>query len=87
MHEVSALCRASIAWALANRGEVVDGLLKEETRTDLDLTHAMLDKYLDMYANEDTRSMPEDVRQGVRELLRRMASAGLLPNAPHVEFA
>jgi 1,4-dihydroxy-6-naphthoate synthase len=87
MQEVSTLCLASIAWALEHRDEVVDGLLKEESRADLALTRAMLDRYLDMYANEDTRCMPEDVRQGVRELLARMAANGLLKQAPVVEFA
>jgi 1,4-dihydroxy-6-naphthoate synthase len=87
MQEVSTLCLASIAWALEHREEVVEGLLKEETRSDLALTRTMLDKYLDMYANEDTRNMPEDVRNGVRELLRRMTTAGLLPQAPAVQFA
>jgi 1,4-dihydroxy-6-naphthoate synthase len=87
MQEVSTLCLASIAWALEHRSEVVEGLLQEETRTDLALTRAMLDQYLDMYANEDTRSMPDDVRQGVRELLKRMATAQLLKLAPVVEFA
>jgi 1,4-dihydroxy-6-naphthoate synthase len=87
VREVSALCRASIAWALANRDEVVDGLLKEETRTDLALTRAMLDRYLDMYANEDTRDLPEDAREGVRVLLHKMYEAGLLKSPATVEFA
>lgn len=87
MAEVSELCRASIAWALAHRDEVVQGLLDEESRTDLALTRAMLDRYLDMYANEDTRDLPEDARHGVRELLRRMYTAHILDHEPTVEFA
>jgi 1,4-dihydroxy-6-naphthoate synthase len=85
--EVSDLCQASIDWALDHREEVVSGLLAEERRADLQLTRAMLDRYLAMYANEDTRSFPEDARAGVRTLLDRMHRAALIQDAPRVEFA
>jgi 1,4-dihydroxy-6-naphthoate synthase len=85
--EVSDLCQASIDWALDHRDEVVNGLLAEERRADLQLTRAMLDRYLAMYANEDTRSFPEDAREGVRALLDRMHKAALIQEAPRVEFA
>jgi 1,4-dihydroxy-6-naphthoate synthase len=87
IREVSELCQASIEWAIANRDEVVRGLLAEEGRTDLELTRAMLDRYLDMYANEDTRVMPPDVREGVRVMLDKMYTAGLLQAPAAIDFA
>ncbi len=85
--KVSDLCRKSIAWSLAHREEVMRGILAEEGREDVKLDHAMLDRYLTMYANEDTREMSEDVRNGVRELVSRMKKAGLIEDAPRVDFA
>src|ERR1700722_5532020 len=43
---VSRVCRASIAWALAHRDETMDALLARETRADLHLDRALLDRYL-----------------------------------------
>jgi 1,4-dihydroxy-6-naphthoate synthase len=85
--KVSDLCRASIAWSLAHREEVMRGILAEDGREDVKLDHAMLDRYLTMYANEDTREMREDVRSGVRELVSRMKNAGLIDDATRVDFA
>jgi 1,4-dihydroxy-6-naphthoate synthase len=84
---VSRLCRESIAWALAHREEVMTALLAEETRADVGLDRAMLDRYLTMYANEDTRAFAPDARAAVVELFRRGVDAGLLPAGARVEFA
>ena len=85
--KVSRLCRASIAWALAHRDEVIDALLKEESRADVGLDRAMLDKYLAMYANDDTREMKDDVKAAIVELFKRARERGILgPNATP-EFA
>jgi 1,4-dihydroxy-6-naphthoate synthase len=85
--KVSRVCRASIAWSLAHRDEVMTALLSEESRADVKLDRAMLDRYLTMYANADTLEMPEDAREGVRELFRRARAAGLLEGTGEVEFA
>jgi 1,4-dihydroxy-6-naphthoate synthase len=85
--KVSRLCRASIAWALDHRDEVIDSLLAKETRSDVGLDRAMLDRYLAMYANEDTREMPADARRAVEELFRRGSAAGVLEGDPRVEWA
>ncbi len=85
--KVSRLCRASIGWALAHRDEVMNALLGEESRADVRLDRAMLDRYLTMYANDDTLDMKEDSRQAVRELFRRARSAGWLEGTGEVEFA
>jgi 1,4-dihydroxy-6-naphthoate synthase len=87
VRQVSRLCQESIRWALAHRDEVIDALLAEETRGEVGLDRAMLDRYLAMYANEDTLAMPEDVRRATFELIARGRAAGLLPETARVEFA
>ena len=73
---VSQLCRESIAWALAHQDEVSAALLSEEAREDVGLDRALLDRYLAMYANEDTREMKPDVVRAIRELFARGAALG-----------
>jgi 1,4-dihydroxy-6-naphthoate synthase len=85
--QVSRLLRSSIRWALAHRDETMRALLEGETRQELGLDAALLDRYLAMYANADTREATDDVRQAVTELYRRAHAAGLLPAAPTVDFA
>jgi 1,4-dihydroxy-6-naphthoate synthase len=87
VEKVSRLCRASIAWALEHREEVMQTLLGRESRTDLALDRALLDRYLAMYANADTLSPPDDVRVAIGELYARAHAAGLIPEAPPVEMA
>jgi 1,4-dihydroxy-6-naphthoate synthase len=85
--KVSRVCGRSIAWALAHRDEVMSALLAEETRDDVKLDRAMLDRYLEMYANEDTRKTPDDARRAVAELFHRAKAAGILSSAAEPEFA
>ena len=85
--KVSRLCRASIAWALANRDETMKALLARESRADVGLDHAMLDRYLAMYANADTLDAPPDVRQAIDELYARAHTAGLMAEAVRVQMA
>jgi len=85
--KVSRLLRASIAWALANRDETMRALLERETRAELKLDGALLDRYLTMYANADTLDAPSDVRAAVAELYARAADARLLDHPPPLEFA
>ncbi len=84
---VSELCRQSIAWALEHREELMTALLDEESRADVGLDRALLDRYLAMYANEDTREMKDDVKRGIRELFQRAHAAGVLAVAREPEFA
>jgi 1,4-dihydroxy-6-naphthoate synthase len=84
---VSRLCRASIAWALAHRDETMAALLERETRTDVGLDRAMLDRYLAMYANADTLDPPPDVRTAIDTLYARAHAAGLLDSAVRLELA
>ncbi len=85
--KVSRLSRASIAWALEHRDEVMDALLAEETRKDVVIDRALLDRYLTMYANADTLELPEDGRRAVVELFTRGHAAGFFPEAPPIAFA
>lgn len=85
--KVSRLCRASIAWALAHRDEVMSALLAEEARADVGMDRAMLDRYLAMYANDDTLDLAPDARAAVHELFARARRAGLTERDVAVEFA
>lgn len=84
---VSQLCRESIAWALAHKDEVSRALLAQESRDDVGLDAALLDRYLTMYANEDTREMKPDVVRACEELFRRGAALGALPANVPVDLA
>jgi 1,4-dihydroxy-6-naphthoate synthase len=84
---VSAVLREAIAWALAHRAEVM-GHIAAEDRGDAALGRlALLDRYLGMYANDDTATMAPDVRQAIDVLFERARAAGLLPAATTVEWA
>jgi predicted solute-binding protein len=81
------VCRASIAWALDHREEVMSALLAEESRTDLKMSRSMLDEYLRMYANADTRELPADARLAVSTLLEEAFRVGLVSQKVVAEFA
>ncbi len=85
--KVSRLCQASIAWALEHRATVIEALLGQESRKDLALDRALLDRYLAMYANADTLSPPADVQRAIEEMYARAVGAGLLAERVHVEMA
>jgi 1,4-dihydroxy-6-naphthoate synthase len=85
--DVSAVLREAIAYALANRDEVI-GTLVEEPRGESALAQRdLLDRYLAMYANEDTRGMAPDVRRAIDVLYARARAAGLLSGSLDVEWA
>ena len=79
VERVSRVCRSSIRWALDNKDEVARALLDAETRADVGLDAASLDRYLAMYANADTLDAPADVRRALEELFARGRAAGLVP--------
>ena len=77
--EVSAVLRASIAWALANRGPII-GQISREDRGDKALSdQGLIDEYLNLYANHDTAAMADDARRAVDVLFARARAAGLTP--------
>lgn len=76
---VSRVLRASIAWALANRGEIIE-LLSKEDRGEKSLSKPeLIDHYLNLYANQDTAAIADDAKRAVDELFARARAAGLLP--------
>lgn len=84
---VSRVLRASIAWALEHRDQAIAALERED-RGDVRLKDpALLDRYLALYANQDTLSMADDARRGVDELFRRAAAAGLMPTGIPLAWA
>jgi 1,4-dihydroxy-6-naphthoate synthase len=85
--KVSRLCRASIAWALAHRDEVITALLAAESRGDVGLDRAMLDRYLAMYANDDTLDVTSDARCAIAEIFTRARVARLIDHDVRVDFA
>ena len=85
--EVSSFLREGIRYALSHREELIDELLRAETRRSVALDRAMLDRYLEMYANGDTLGYPDDARRAVEVLFQRGRDAGLLPPTARVEWA
>jgi 1,4-dihydroxy-6-naphthoate synthase len=85
--QVSAICRASIRWAVDHADEVARALLAAEARPDLALDRASLDRYLAMYANADTLDAPPDVRRAIDVLFERGRAVGLLPADARADFA
>jgi 1,4-dihydroxy-6-naphthoate synthase len=83
---VSHACRASIAWSLAHRDEVMDAIVSSGVRAEANVTRARLDRYLAMYANADSAGYDAIVVRAIEDLFDRGASAGLLP-ATRVDFA
>lgn len=84
--QVSRLCHASIRWAMDHRDEVIDGLARADERA-LGFDRAMVDRYLALYANDDTLNAPADVRKAVEELFTRAHAAKLHPDLVRVEYA
>jgi 1,4-dihydroxy-6-naphthoate synthase len=84
---VSRACRASIEWSLENRQTAMDALMKSESRTDLALDAGTLDRYLAMYANDDTLDARPDVRRAIDELYARGHAAGVIEHRVSAEFA
>lgn len=85
--KLSRVCRSSIRWALEHKDEVANALLAAETRSDVGLDRASLDRYLTMYANADTLDAPADVRKAIDVLFERGRVAKLLPETARAAFA
>ena len=84
---VSAILRDAIAYALDHRDEVIRVLAAEPRGEPALAETELLDRYLGMYANQDTRSMAPDARRAIEVLFNRAAKAGLLPAGLSVDWA
>jgi 1,4-dihydroxy-6-naphthoate synthase len=84
---VSRVARASIAWALHHRDEVIAGIAAED-RGDRALARpALIDEYLGLYANQDTLAMADDARRAVDALFARAGERGLISFDGRVDWA
>jgi 1,4-dihydroxy-6-naphthoate synthase len=75
---VSRVLRASIAWALANRQEMIAALATEERGEKALSNPKLIDHYLNLYANQDTAAIADDARRAVDVLFARARGAGLV---------
>jgi 1,4-dihydroxy-6-naphthoate synthase len=84
---VSAVLREAIAYALDHRDEVIRVLAAEKRGEPALAEPALLDRYLGMYANQDTRAMAPDARSAIEVLFDRAAKAGLLRAGCRIDWA
>lgn len=85
--EVSSILRESIRYALEHRDEVLAWLLANESRPGVPRERALFDRYLAMYANQDTLDYGEHGRRAIVDLLERGSAAGIIPHRVQVEFS
>jgi 1,4-dihydroxy-6-naphthoate synthase len=76
----------SIRWALDHRDEMIAFLIDHIHRPEEIATPELLDRYLGMYANEETYRYSEASRRAFTELFDRGVEAGLLPQRLEVNF-
>lgn len=87
IEKASRVLRRSIAWAIEHREEVIEALLAAENRPGVPRDRAMFDRYLAMYANQDTLDYGVEGRRAIVEVLQRGVQSGVIPHATTVEFA
>ena len=84
---VSGILKSSIAWALAHRPQMI-ALIAAEDRGDKALSDkALIDNYLNLYANDDTAAIADDARHAVDVLFDEARAAGLLPHDAPADWA
>jgi 1,4-dihydroxy-6-naphthoate synthase len=84
---ISAILRESIRFALAHRDDLIAALAAED-RGDKQLSDpALLDHYLNLYANADTLAFAEDARHATGVLFDRARAAGLLTGDVTLDWA
>jgi 1,4-dihydroxy-6-naphthoate synthase len=84
---ISSVLRASIVWALANRPQLI-ALIAAEDRGEKALSDkALIDHYLNLYANHDTAAMADDARLAIDVLFEQARSAGLLQDDATIDWA
>lgn len=87
IERTSAVLRESIRYGLEHRDEVLAALVRGETREGVPRDPALFDRYLAMYANQDTLDYGELGRRAIVDLLERGHAAGIIPHAVPVEFS
>lgn len=78
--------RRSIRWALDHREEMIEFLISHIHRPEEVATPELLDRYLAMYANEETAGYSDASRRGMQRLFDLGAERALLPEGIVAEF-
>jgi 1,4-dihydroxy-6-naphthoate synthase len=84
---VSRVLRASIAWALANREEIIATIAAEDRGEKALSKPELIDYYLNLYANADTAAIADDARRAVDELFVRARGAGLVAGSVAADWS
>jgi 1,4-dihydroxy-6-naphthoate synthase len=82
----SRVIQRSIRWALDHREEMISFLISHIHRPEEIATPELLDRYLGMYANEETYEYSTSSRRALQYLLDLGADSGLLPTRVEVEL-
>lgn len=82
----SRVLQRSIGWALEHRDEMIGFLIGHVHRPAEVATHALLDEYLGMYANEETYRYSDPTRRAIQHLMDLGAERGMLPQCARAEF-
>jgi 1,4-dihydroxy-6-naphthoate synthase len=85
--QVSAVLRESIAWGLANRTQIIAKIAAEDRGDKALSNQALIDHYLNLYANDDTAAMADDAKHAIDVLFARARAAGLLAADVAVDWA
>lgn len=82
----SSVLQRSIGWALEHRDDMIEYLINHVHRPAEIATYELLDRYLGMYANQETYQYSEPSRVAIQRLLDLGATRGLIPNSTSAEF-
>ncbi len=82
----SRVMQRSIRWALDHRDEMIRFLISHIHRPDEVATPELLDRYLGMYANEETHRYSPESLHAVQVLFDRGYQTGILPHHTTAEF-
>jgi 1,4-dihydroxy-6-naphthoate synthase len=82
----SRVLQRSIGWALEHRDEMIRFLIGHIHRPDEVATPELLDRYLGMYANDETYEYSEPSKRAIQRLLDLGAEHGLIDHSVQAEF-
>jgi 1,4-dihydroxy-6-naphthoate synthase len=86
--EISDILRKSIRYALDHKEESISYIIKNDKRQLKELDNRrLIEKYLSMYANEETFNYSNEGRAAIKLLLDRGYEEGIIPQKTIVEFA
>lgn len=83
----SRVLQRSIGWALLHREQMIDFLISHIHRPDEVATHGLLDRYLAMYANEETYAYSAASFEAIQRLLDTAHERGFIAERCLAEYA